>query len=394
MDTIADRTEDPNPEHGSDAQPTVRWLTGLPMQMVAFALISRLTLLALAWQVGRMIPAREELGSPRALTVWGNWDTWHYVTIGIQGYDRSSDGVNAAFFPMLPMMLSAVDRVFGGHLEMNDYRWVAVLISIGFMLAATYALTVLFLQLATKNVAVLGVVLFLIAPFSFFLNAGYTDSMLVFLIAVTFLAARDKRWILAAVLVALATATRVTGVFLIPTLLLMAWNAGVGWKKLGAITAISPLGLLGYMGWQWLNLGSPIRFYTVQDHWGGFHERTGQYVQGFVESPLRWTVDNVYGPTLLLNVAVCILWLATIWPMYKRFGLEMTFFSTLIILQSAMFIVSQGRYLIAAIGVYITLAAIVEERPQWPILKYSLLTVFLLSMTALGLLFANGQWIV
>ena len=292
------------------------------------------------------------------------------------------------------MMLAAVKRVFGDHLEMNDYRWVAVLISLVFMLAATYALTVLFTQLTTPHVAALGVTLFLISPFSFFLSAGYTDSILIFLIAVTFIAARKEHWLLAAIVVGIATATRVTGVFLIPTLLLIAWRAGVGRTTLALIATVSPLGLIAYMVWQWINLGSPIQFYTVQSHWGGFHDRTGQYVQAFAESPLGWILDNADSPTLLLNVGVCVLWWATLWPMYRRFGLSFTFFNALIILQSSMFILSQGRYLLAAIGAFITLAAVIEDRPQWPILKYGVLVSFMLAFTTLALLFANGQWII
>lgn len=379
-------------------QSKLGWLVGflstLPMQMVALALFSRFVLFSLGWYVGRMIPPLENLGSPKALTVWGNWDTWHYVTIATSGYDRADDGVNAAFFPVFPMMLATVRKFFGESLEINDYRWVAVIISTLFMLAATYALTVLFMQMTTKSIAALGVTLFLLSPFSFFLSAGYTDSILIFLIAVTFILARRHQWIMAAVIVAISTATRVTGVFLIPTLLLMAWQAGVGRKTLGIILVISPLGLLSYMLWQWINLGSPVRFYTVQNHWGDFHDRTGQYVQGFLESPIRWTVDNVYGPTLLLNVGVCLLCWATLWPMYRRFGLEFSFFNALIIFQSSLFILSQGRYLLAAIGVFAVLAAVVEERPHWPILKYGLLTTFLLTFMTLGLLFANGQWII
>lgn len=369
-------------------------LTGLPMQMVLLAIGTRIVLFTLAWYVSRMIPPQENLGFPRFLTMWGNWDTWHYVTIGLYGYDRPPDGVNAAFFPALPMMLASVKSVFGGALEPNDYRWVAVLISSVFMLAATWALTVLFQQLTSNKIAALGVTLFLVSPFSFFLSAGYTDSILIFFIATTFVLARKKKWILAAVMVALSTATRVTGVFLVPALLLLAWKAGVGRRLLATIAVISPLGLVAYMVWQWINLGSPIEFYTVQSHWGGFHERTGQYVQGFIENPLRWTVDNVDAPTLLINMGMCVLSWVTLWPMYRRFGLEFTFFNGLIIFQSSLFILSQGRYLLAAIGVFVALAAVVEERPDWPVLKYGLLTTFLMSFMTLGLLFANGQWII
>lgn len=370
------------------------WLTSLPVQMVALAALTRVALFLLAWQAGRLIPPVGDMGSPKILTVWGNWDTWHYVTIANYGYDRSPDGVNAAFFPLYPMMLTGVKWLFGSHLEVNDYRWVAVLLSTAFLLAATYALTVLFLRLTTRNIAVLGVVLFLISPFSFYFNSGYTEPVFIFLVVLTFIFARDKRFLLAAVIVALATATRVTGVFLIPALLLMAWKAGVPWKKLALISVVSPLGLLFYMIWQWINLGSPLRFYTAQAHWGNFHDRTWGYIEGFVASPIGWSVNNVNGPTLLLNVGVCLLWIATIWPMYCRFGLEFTLFNAILIAQAAFFIESQGRMLLPAIGVYITLAAIVEERPQWPILKYGLITTFLLSMTMIALMFANGQWIV
>lgn len=385
--------EAPSPQAASPSR-IRQVLTGLPMQMVMLALASRVLLFALAWHVSRMIPPQEDLGSPKALNVWGNWDTWHYVTIGIWGYDRSPDGVNAAFFPVFPMMLAGVKRVFGAHLEPSDYRWVAVLISIAFMLAATWALTVLFTQLTSEKVAALGVTLFLFSPFSFFLSTGYTDSILIFLIATVFIAAGKEKWILAAILVAVATATRVTGVFLIPALLLMAWNAGVGRRMLAVITAISPLGLISYMLWQWINLGNPFQFYIVQSHWGGFQDRTGQYIRGFLSSPIGWTIENVNAPTLLINMGVCVLWWATLWPMYKRFRLEFFIFNAIIILQSSLFILSQGRYLLAAIGAFITLAVVVEERPNWPILKYGLLTGFALTFTTLALLFANGQWVI
>lgn len=370
------------------------FFTGLPMQMVGLAILSRVVLLVLALHMKRLIPTVQDLGSPGSLTVWGNWDTWHYVTIAVRGYDRSPDGVNAAFFPVYPMMINVVHRCFGAHLEMNDYRWVAVLISFVFLLAATYALTVLFLRMASPGVATLGVVLFLVSPFSFFLNTGYTEPVFIFLAAVMFLLARDQRWWLAALVIAIASATRVTGVFLIPSLVFIAWQAGVGWKKLAGITAVSPLGLVSYMAWQWRELGSPFRFYTVQEHWGTFDDRTGDYVKAFFESPLAFALDRPEGMTLLTNVAVCLLWIATLWPMYRRFGTAITLFSGLIILQSAFFIVSQGRMLLPAIGVYITLAAVVESRPQWPVLKYGLVTAFAMSMTMLGLMFANGQWIV
>ena len=117
-------------------------------------------------------------------------------------------------------------------------------------------------------------------------------------------------------------------------------------------------------------------------------------VKAFIDSPLAFALDTPGGMTLLTNVAVCLLWIATLWPMYRRFGAAITLFSGLIILQSAFFIVSQGRMLLPAIGVYITLAALVESRPRWPVLKYGLVITFAVSMTMLGLMFANGQWIV
>lgn len=369
-------------------------LRSLPFQMVLLAIITRIALFSLAWHVGRLIPPVAEMGSPKVLNVWGNWDTWHYVTIGVNGYDRSPEGVNAAFFPVYPMLISVVESLFGSHLEMSDYRWVAVVISFGFFLAATWALSVLFQQYAPRSVATLGVVLFLLSPYSFFLNAGYTESIFIFQVTIFFLAARKQNWILAALIVAVATATRVTGVFLIPTLMFMMWRAGVSWKRMLIPVAISPLGLLLYMAWQWIELGSPFRFYTVQSHWGDFRDRTGQYIEGFVNSPLRWILDFEHAPTLLLNMGLCILWLATLWPMYRRFGPELALFNALVVVQSSFFIVSQGRMLLIAIGVYLTLAAIVEDRPHLPVLKYGLLTLFTLSLTTLGLLFANGQWIV
>ncbi|MCO5215954.1 MAG: glycosyltransferase family 39 protein [Thermomicrobiales bacterium] len=371
-----------------------RVLCDLPMQMVALAACTRLVLWMLAWHVGRLIPPVEDLGSPRSLTVWGNWDTWHYVTIANYGYDRSPDAVNSAFFPVYPGLLGIVRHLFGSHLQITDYRWVAVILSTLFLLIATWLLTVFYRQFASDDVAVLGVALFLVSPFSFFLSAGYTESLFIALTVAMFLLSRRRMWLAAAVVVAVATATRVTGVFLIPTLLYLAWQAGVQRRRLVGLVLISPLGLLSYMVWQWIELGSPFRFYTVQDHWGSYQDRTGMYLEALMNDPMGWIANDLSSPTLLLNIGIWLLWVATLVPMYRRFGPALTLFSGLIILQCMFFIVSQGRMLLPAIGVYITLAAMVTDRPQLPALKYGLLSVFLMAMVTLALLFANGQWIV
>jgi Gpi18-like mannosyltransferase len=167
------------------------------------------------------------------------------------------DPGNPAFFPLYPLIMRLVGAISGLNDTGHEFRLTGVLVAGIFFVFAVYLLAQLFeVHLGTDVARTAGMFL-LVSPFSFFLSAGYTESLFLLLVALTFLLANRRKWTLAAVVVSFATATRVTGLFLIPTLLLLAWRHREPLRNLITIVLVSPLGIAAYMAYTWRALGDP-----------------------------------------------------------------------------------------------------------------------------------------
>ncbi len=194
----------------------------------------------------------------RALGSLARWDGVWYLSIAQSGYDGGS-GL-AAFFPLYPISV----RVAAGGVR-----------SPAALLLAAYAVSaaafVVALVLLHKLVELeLGErysrpVLALVAlwPASFFFSAPYSESLFLALSVGVFYAARTRRFALAAVLCAGATATRPTGMLLLLPLAWMAWRAGrLRWL------AVAPLGAVAFSaGLAGAGL-RPLGWFEVERGWG------------------------------------------------------------------------------------------------------------------------------
>ncbi len=205
------------------------------------------------------------------------WDSIWYLLIAHNGY-----AVNQApaFYPVYPLLIRIV-----GWVTRSDVL-AGVLIS-GASLFAGLAIVRRLTELELgQEAAGAAVLLLAFTPMAVFFSAVYTESLFLALSAAMFLAARRERWALAALLGALAGATRVTGVVLvIPYVLLFreshaahrrAGEAGPArWKLLWA--ALVPSGAVLYSaylasrGFGWL---APMHAQRV--YWG--HHFTGPIV--------------------------------------------------------------------------------------------------------------------
>src|SRR5699024_7997687 len=147
--------------------------------------------------------------------------------------------------------------------------------------------------------------------------------------------------------------------------LLMAWRGKASWRDLGAIVAISPVGIIAFMAHLWRQLGEPLAFLSVQDQWGGWHERWGQFLEVYVRRPQQVFTGEHYYAVALLNLAPfapCAACLPSVW---RRLDPGMALSSTLIMVHGMSSLIPRGRFLLPALGGYIVLA-IVLARPGWP----------------------------
>ena len=201
------------------------------------------------------------------VTAWERHDALWYLRIAADGY-RTDDG-SAAFFPLYPLLVRAVATVLGGAELLGALVVTTLALVAG--LTVLHRLTALELDEQRAGRTVLYVALF---PTGLFLFAPYSEALFLALSVGCLHAARQRAWLLAALLGALAAATRSSGVLLV---LPLAVEAGLQLREssgplrprlrraaaAGLATAVVPLGTAAYLAW-WARVDTWRRPLDVQ----------------------------------------------------------------------------------------------------------------------------------
>ncbi|HKV37339.1 MAG TPA: mannosyltransferase family protein [Pyrinomonadaceae bacterium] len=202
-------------------------------------------------------------------TMW-QADVIHYVVISQEGYHRAPFDINDrrsheyAFFPLFPMLLWLLGRVTTGVV-----LWGAVLCNVFFFIALVllHKLTLAF----GYDDSVAGRTIFYLAvfPFSYFFSIPLTESLFVLLTVASFYAAKREHWWTAGIIGLLASATRLTGVLLLPSLLVLSWQMyrSLHVRKIMGLLLI-PCGLFAYMFYSWWLSGDALAFKHAAEAWG------------------------------------------------------------------------------------------------------------------------------
>jgi mannosyltransferase PIG-V len=145
------------------------------------------------------------------------WDSVWYLAIANDGYP-AGDPRRAAFFPLYPLLVRAVDALVGSPIVAG----VAVsLACFAVALVLLHRLTALELGAAAADETVWALALF---PAAVFFSAVYSEALYLMLSVGCLYAARTGRWAWAGTLGALGAATRSAGVLLVVPLAIM-WLA-------------------------------------------------------------------------------------------------------------------------------------------------------------------------
>lgn len=144
---------------------------------------------------------------------WQRFDTMHYLRIARQGYQSAGDTV---FPPIYPLGMRLFGFLFSGFLTTGERHL------LGGLILSSLAFIGLFILLYKVTAAEMGegaarrTVLFLaVFPTSFYLLAGYSESLFILLALGSVWLARNGRFWQAGVLGFLAALTRLTGWILI-----------------------------------------------------------------------------------------------------------------------------------------------------------------------------------
>jgi len=251
---------------------------------------SRVVVLTAMWFATRLPPGR-----PMASVV-STWDGGWYLLAAASGYPESipdAGGSTLAFFPVYPVLVRAFEALpvlepIGAGLVVGGLT----------ALAATVVIWVLGRRLLGADVADRAVALFAFFPGSFVLSMVYAEGVMLLLSAGCLLALVRRRWLVAGVLAAAATASRPNAVAVIAACAwaaLAAVRSGRTWRALVA-PALAPLGILGFFAHLWARTGEPTAWFSAQR--AGWQERVAPLavvddLRRFVGAPLADVNNSV-----------------------------------------------------------------------------------------------------
>ncbi|MFF3214352.1 mannosyltransferase family protein [Streptomyces sp. NPDC002886] len=206
-----------------------QWLSAADREVLWLYLLTRVGIWTTAGAVGWLFPPNRTDRIPRSfLTVWQQWDWWHFLHIAQGGYFPNHTGPwtpgwdnREAFFPGFPLTLRAVHTLIP--------HWAASGALISLVSGAVAALTLARIarhHLTDPDSGRRTALFFLLSPCAVFLAAGYTEALFLALALPAWHAAQHHKWPAAAVLTTLSCSVRVTGLFLASALLLHFFLTG------------------------------------------------------------------------------------------------------------------------------------------------------------------------
>jgi len=209
------------------------------------------------------------------------YDSAFYDLIVLHGYARDPNFGNApsAFYPGYPLAVAAVywPMHFVGSLFLNGRALTTfsedVLLPLATLLVCNLALLAalallwrLYAERLGSRATLFGVAFLLMAPTSFFLSNGFSESLFILAVAAAFLLAQQGRWIGAAAAGAAACLIRFPGAFLfLPLALIWFQSARPHSIRKGLLGAgIFAIGAIAYPAWLWATTGDALAYLHLE----------------------------------------------------------------------------------------------------------------------------------
>jgi hypothetical protein len=285
-----------------------------------------------------------------------------------------------AFFPLYPIILRAAASVTGEY-PLTGVALSNILFLLGLILLHRTARE---FGLDEKD-ADRTIFYIAVFPTSYFFSLPLTESLFLCLTVGSFYAAKRDAWWMAGMLGALASATRVNGVLLLPVLALLYWQryrrAGLSWNVLGLL--LIPSGLLAYMLYLYHLTGNAFAFKDAQFNWdrgtGMFWRPLIDYVKHFREIGIPWNFK-------LLNFAAAMLAFGCAFVLIKRREWALALFTLLAVIMPLSSLSLQGvdRYVMLIFPVFMVLA----QAGRYPKLDQTIRTIFIALLALMTALFA------
>jgi Mannosyltransferase (PIG-V) len=246
------------------------------LRIAVCAIAFRLLSAALALGINTAFP----LDQPRQMTVFAEpstfWDTFArydsgwYEGIARNGYAYAEGGrSNIAYFPVYPMAMRYVGRLFGRYHAAFYFGGIVVSwTSYVLAMIALYGLARLDLEQAEAERAVLLISIF---PFAFFFGMIYSESTFLLFAVLAFLGFRTRWWMLGGLAACVAIATRTPAIVMWPALAWTAWRtaqpAGRDRMMAAAGLAIALVGFGAYCLFVYRVSGNALEWAATLQRW-------------------------------------------------------------------------------------------------------------------------------
>ncbi len=310
-----------------------------------------------------------------------NW----YVGIAESGYEQRAFSAdvprNWAFFPLFPLLLYLASY-FTGEFALT-----------GMTLSHLFFMLALFLLHRTCGLyglsdAAADRCLFYVAffPLSYFFSLPLTESLFLMLTVGSFFSAKRGRWWTAGALGALASATRMSGLLLLPTLTLLYWQEHRRLRPLRAeafAPLLVPAGLLSFMIYLYAITGNAFAFRDAMTAWG---RKAGFFVSPLIDYLRQPAEIAVHWDFKFLNFAAAVTLLVCGAVLLKRreFALATYTLLSAFVALSAALLQSQARYAMVVFPIFMVLA-VAGGRPR---VDQTIRAVFIILFGLLTAMFA------
>ncbi len=402
----------------------------------AMWLCSRIVIIVAMLLIAPSLPLAENAQIPAyGWDVFYGWDSVWYHRIVTVGYEFINDGqqYSVAFFPLLPL-LSRIIMYFS-----LPFKLAATLLNNAAFLGALIILYSWVKESHGRNVACWSTAILAWCPYSLYGTVIYTEGLFL-LFSTAALRAFDKRQhVSAAIWGILSTATRITGVMLIPAFLFVTWKQNRGIKAYLASLAVG-IGASLFSLYCLIKFGDALAFVHVQKGW---RDSTGFAWQGWwnmlmqivfsspllfgliiisgfvlwrfhqqlakiklrsllyfvwlslwlgIGEPLWLTAGNPFGKIPLVKIVIIFGGLYLLWYSRARIPLVAVvygFFSYALILNTGL-TASVERYAYGIVSLSFALGLLFNRDRDW---GYAILGFFAVLLASLAVQFAHNQWV-
>lgn len=354
---------------------TTMWLLSRLLAVVAMQLIAPLLQITPATYTFAPVDFVPGFIPKTSWELFSHWDGAWYRRIATFGYDYANDGLqhSIAFFPLFPLLSRAV-MSFGLPFEvastlLNNLAFLGALLLLYHWAKERHGI----------NTARWATAVLAWCPFSLYGTVIYTEGLFLLLTTAALRAFDNREYAWSALWGAMATATRPTGVTLVPAFIFVAWRERRPISAYAAGLAASA-GVLLFSVYCAIRFADPLAFVHVQATWP--HPN---WLNIFVDA-------LILGKDGLIKVVMVFGGGYLLWQLRARLShVAVAYgFCSLGLLVTSRALTSVDRYAYGIVSLSLALGVLLTSHPRW---GYVLIGWFAILLANYAIDFAWWYWV-